>query len=65
MYTQAEYKEKVSNLAHNYKILVDLNNQGDMETFQHKLHLLRSPSDLYFEKYELIEELVTQRRMEE
>ena len=57
VYTHQQYLEKTENLAYNYKKLLGLNKEGDMEKFQYHLGLLNSPSDLYFEKYELIEEL--------
>lgn len=62
VYTQAQYKQKVENLDYNHKVLLKLNKEGNMEDFQYKLHLLKSPADLYFERFELIEELVVKER---
>lgn len=56
---------KRDNMAANYATLQRLNQEGNMAEFQHKLGILKSEKDLYFERFELIEEYVTQLEQKE
>jgi len=60
VYTKEQYLMKKDNMAQNYATLQRLNQEGNMEEFQHKLNILKDEKDLYFEKFELIEEYVEQ-----
>ena len=53
-----QYQRKRDNMTANYELLQRLNQEGNMEEFQYKLSILKSPKDLYFERLELIEEYV-------
>ena len=56
LYTKEQYKSKKANLKRNYAKLVELNRAGDMKEFEKWVHMLKSPKDLYFEDYDLIEQ---------
>lgn len=61
-FTEAQYKQKAENLQNNYEILSKLNAENNMKDFQAKLAILHSPSDFYFERFEIIETILKEKK---
>lgn len=61
-FTEAQYKQKAENLQYNYEVLSKLNADQNMKDFQAKLAILHSPSDFYYERFEIIETILKEKK---